>query len=234
MIKFFRRIRKQLLSENKFSKYLFYAIGEIVLVVIGILIALSINNWNEGRKNATNTILMLKQLKEENLSNLSELLEGRTYRDSLVTRTNNFIEFLKNEDSTAQVNRMKYHLAFMLQSESYSFSENALERYINSNVQENSILVKELLELQSYQKDLTYISEKAMDERFENVFDFLIEDIDYNTFEIRSFETLKSFEFRNKLSLTYMVENTVADQFNKTLRKERKVDSILTIFLKNQ
>jgi hypothetical protein len=51
MIKFFRRIRQRLLSENKFSKYLLYAIGEIVLVVIGILIALSINNWNEDRKN---------------------------------------------------------------------------------------------------------------------------------------------------------------------------------------
>lgn len=50
MIKFFRKIRKQLLTENKFSKYLLYAIGEIVLVVIGILIALSINNWNENQK----------------------------------------------------------------------------------------------------------------------------------------------------------------------------------------
>jgi len=50
MIKFFRRIRQKMLSENKFHKYLLYAIGEIILVVIGILIALSINNWNEGRK----------------------------------------------------------------------------------------------------------------------------------------------------------------------------------------
>ena len=47
MIKFFRKIRQRLLSENKFSKYLFYAIGEIVLVVIGILIALQVNNKNE-------------------------------------------------------------------------------------------------------------------------------------------------------------------------------------------
>jgi hypothetical protein len=52
MIKFFRRIRQQLLSENKFSRYGFYAIGEIILVVIGILIALQINNWNENRKHA--------------------------------------------------------------------------------------------------------------------------------------------------------------------------------------
>lgn len=50
MIKFFRRIRQQLLSENKFSKYLIYAIGEIFLVVLGILIAVQLNNWNESKK----------------------------------------------------------------------------------------------------------------------------------------------------------------------------------------
>ncbi|MBT8293982.1 MAG: hypothetical protein KJN70_11965 [Eudoraea sp.] len=50
MIKFFRKIRQRLLTENKFSKYIMYAIGEIALVVIGILIALQVNNWNENRK----------------------------------------------------------------------------------------------------------------------------------------------------------------------------------------
>jgi len=49
MIKFFRNIRQSLIMENKTSKYLKYAIGEIVLVVIGILIALQVNNWNETR-----------------------------------------------------------------------------------------------------------------------------------------------------------------------------------------
>lgn len=50
MIKFFRKIRQQLLNENKTSKYLKYAIGEIVLVMIGILLALQVNNWNNERK----------------------------------------------------------------------------------------------------------------------------------------------------------------------------------------
>ena len=50
MIKFFRKIRQKLLSENKFGKYLTYAIGEIILVVIGILIALYINNLNTEKQ----------------------------------------------------------------------------------------------------------------------------------------------------------------------------------------
>ena len=47
MIQFFRRIRQNLLSEGKTGKYLTYALGEIILVVIGILIALQINTWND-------------------------------------------------------------------------------------------------------------------------------------------------------------------------------------------
>ena len=50
MIKFFRKIRQNLIAENRYSKYLKYGVGEIVLVVIGILIAVQINNWNESRK----------------------------------------------------------------------------------------------------------------------------------------------------------------------------------------
>jgi len=66
MIKFFRRIRQKLVSENKFSKYVFYAIGEIALVMIGILLALQVNDWNENKKNDTiiknNTVLLIESL----------------------------------------------------------------------------------------------------------------------------------------------------------------------------
>ncbi len=73
MLKFFRRIRRTLLSENKFSKYLVYAIGEIVLVVIGILIALQINNWNENRKEAESERKLFANLKIDFQNRLNEL-----------------------------------------------------------------------------------------------------------------------------------------------------------------
>jgi hypothetical protein len=74
MIKFFRKIRKKLLTENRFSKYLLYAIGEIVLVVIGILIALQINNWNENQKTRNIEQQYLLDLKEEFSFNKNELV----------------------------------------------------------------------------------------------------------------------------------------------------------------
>ncbi|SMD42785.1 hypothetical protein SAMN00777080_1350 [Aquiflexum balticum DSM 16537] len=71
MISLFRKIRQKLLSENRVTRYLVYAIGEILLVVIGILIALSINNWNENRKDN----LLMKKYTENLISELkSDLL----------------------------------------------------------------------------------------------------------------------------------------------------------------
>ena len=64
MIKFFRKIRYAFMGKNKTGKYLKYAIGEIVLVVIGILIALQINNWNENQKYSREENTMLKNLHE--------------------------------------------------------------------------------------------------------------------------------------------------------------------------
>ena len=63
MIKFFRKIRQNLLLENKTGKYFKYAIGEIVLVMIGILLALQVNNWKEERKNTSKRTSYLENLK---------------------------------------------------------------------------------------------------------------------------------------------------------------------------
>ena len=73
MIKFFRKIRQRLVIENRFSKYVLYAIGEIILVVIGILIALQINNWNEERKANNELKNINKNLSQEFKANRSEL-----------------------------------------------------------------------------------------------------------------------------------------------------------------
>tara|TARA_R110002073_G_scaffold4213_1_gene27976 strand:- start:117208 stop:117975 length:768 start_codon:yes stop_codon:yes gene_type:complete len=69
MIKFFRHIRKSLLMENKKGKYFKYAVGEIVLVVIGILIALQINNWNEIRKLNLEETKALENIQRDFLKN---------------------------------------------------------------------------------------------------------------------------------------------------------------------
>ncbi|MBT8267457.1 MAG: hypothetical protein KJO41_11970 [Bacteroidia bacterium] len=73
MIKFFRKIRQRLVTENKFNKYLLYAIGEIILVVIGILIALQINNWNEHQKQKDYEITILDEIRANLITSKKEV-----------------------------------------------------------------------------------------------------------------------------------------------------------------
>ena len=95
MIKFFRQIRKQLLGEGKTGKYLKYAIGEIVLVMVGILLALQVNNWNEVRK--------LKQLEQTYYCKLSEDINQDLYQikkhlsenDERISNSNQLIHLLQ-------------------------------------------------------------------------------------------------------------------------------------------
>jgi len=96
MIKFFRHIRKRLLSEGNTGKYLKYAIGEIVLVVIGILIALQINNWNERRKDFAQEQLILRQLQREYISNLNQLDEKILMRNEGLLACNILLNQIDN------------------------------------------------------------------------------------------------------------------------------------------
>ncbi|GAA4812071.1 DUF6090 family protein [Litoribaculum gwangyangense] len=87
MIKFFRKIRQNLLMENKTGKYFKYAIGEIVLVVIGILIALQINNWNETRKS--------NRLSEEFHQKLADELDAVSIRfENDAERASQLVNFI--------------------------------------------------------------------------------------------------------------------------------------------
>ena len=124
MIKFFRKIRYNLMEQNKTGKYLKYAIGEIVLVVIGILIALSINNWNEERKG--------KILANHNANGLVRDLK----QDTVVL--NSYIQFhketsvglealisLKNKDLNQSSNNDSLYLLFLSNCFSvFEFKEN--------------------------------------------------------------------------------------------------------------
>lgn len=111
MIKFFRQIRHRLLTDNKFSKYLLYAIGEIALVMIGILLALQVNNWNDERKLKVDEINTLYNFRE-NLSN--DLL---SFDSSLqyIQRASNSMELvlsLMKQDKPYQ-DSLKYHFGMI-------------------------------------------------------------------------------------------------------------------------
>jgi len=98
MIKIFRKIRYNLMEKNKTRKYLKYAIGEIILVVIGILIALSLNNWKEDLDNHGEEMRILSGLKQEFEMNLMEVNRNIKLNTSALKWTEALLVQIRTED----------------------------------------------------------------------------------------------------------------------------------------
>ena len=98
MIKLFRKIRKNPLPENKFSKYLIYAVGEIILVVIGILISLWINNTSQNQKNKETSKVYLNDFKRDLIADTT-LLEERIKYNKTILQSIDSIFFMLNTNT---------------------------------------------------------------------------------------------------------------------------------------
>ena len=90
MIKFFRTIRKSFLLEGKTKGYIVYAIGEIVLVVIGILIALSINNWNASSQSNHAKVVVLSKIEDEIKNNKKEISNANPINQNILKAYNEY------------------------------------------------------------------------------------------------------------------------------------------------
>lgn len=133
MIKFFRNLRQNLIMENKTSKYFKYAIGEIVLVVIGILIALSINNWNQNRVNQQNEKLLLYELHKEFISNKIQLdtvlfINRRSFQSTKYLRSQLPIDIKK-----ANLDSLSYHLYYFGFTYTFNPSKGVTNALMNSS-----------------------------------------------------------------------------------------------------
>ena len=100
MIKFFRKIRQSPLIGGRTTKYFKYAIGEIVLVVIGILIALQINNWNEARKSNQKLESVLKALKSDLSNDVTAINHHLKFSNMVVNASKKLLDQSRKESAT--------------------------------------------------------------------------------------------------------------------------------------
>jgi hypothetical protein len=132
MIKFFRKIRQNSLMEKKTGKYLKYAIGEIVLVVIGILIALSINTWNEGRKEGIKEQLILKSLKANLKENLKLLSLANKAAIDAYNASLNLNELITPNSGKINTNQIDSLTSIMFDYFTFDANSGAINEIINS------------------------------------------------------------------------------------------------------
>jgi len=110
MIKFLRNIRRKLLSENKFSKYLLYATGEIVLVVIGILLALQVNTWNQNRLDSTEEGQLLQAIQTKMKHNRFQVEIGFKRYSEVINSSKELINLSAKAPNSDLQDEVNFHL----------------------------------------------------------------------------------------------------------------------------
>jgi hypothetical protein len=132
MIKFFRKIRFNALSRKRVPKYLIYATGEIILVVIGILIALSINNWNEERQLKNEETIILKNIHTEFLENKVALKYGLEENIQGCKASITLLNLVGQEREHIQQHNLDSLIYVMLETGSFRPSENTISDFLQS------------------------------------------------------------------------------------------------------
>ena len=104
MINFLRKIRRRILKPNNTRKYILYAFGEIVLIVIGILIALQINNWNIKKKNQSLELDLLREIR------LDFIADTTQFRNRYYVAYNDLIKSIMVYDSTMKLDQKEINI----------------------------------------------------------------------------------------------------------------------------
>lgn len=131
MINFFRKTRKQLFSENRFTKYLFYAIGEIILVVIGILIALQINNWNNRRVEKEEEKKSYRNIKRQIEDDRKELTDVKAFNNYFSATYKHANKIIRAQDFTKSDSLALIAMGLSQYSD-FNSSGNIYETLVNS------------------------------------------------------------------------------------------------------
>ncbi|GAA4282214.1 DUF6090 family protein [Gaetbulibacter aestuarii] len=132
MIKFFRQFRKKLISEGKTTNYLKYAFGEIILVVIGILIALQINNWNNDRQDANQELRILQDLENEYQENLNEVNEKIHMRDGMMTSIQRLFDYMDHGIENVPLDTIRIHMGRTFLLPTFNGTDGVTNEIINS------------------------------------------------------------------------------------------------------
>lgn len=171
MIKFFRGIRQQLLTESKFRKYLLYAIGEIVLVVVGILIALQINAWKVASDNRKLGKSILRNLKIDLQDDIQDLKKVTLFKTRQKQTCARLISLLVDPsipviDTVQLANNVVLTIYFILPSANKTTFETAKSNgYLN--IINNDSLIKNIAK---YYSDITLDQHVTETKRFTNSF----------------------------------------------------------------
>ncbi|OEK04215.1 hypothetical protein [Roseivirga misakiensis] len=228
MLNILRKLRRQ---EMKGTKYLKYAIGEIVLVVFGILIALSLNNWNDQRKAVIKEKALLKMVQEENSYNKSFLEEDEGLFSDKPLSIRKLLNVLNQPRSTEIDEKTEEYFFDVLQMGIYTFSTEYLNRYINNSEDDLSELTARMVSLKDNLNSLQKASEFTYNYQLEKTWPFIERAFDMVNGEIMDYNVLRDPVFMNRMVILGDMSSGNLSSYKNTLLEVNQIDSLISVRL---
>lgn len=226
-MKIFRKLRQQLLTENKISKYLLYAIGEIILVVIGILIALNINNRNQDELNRHAEINFYHNTKQQLLDDLNNIESNIQYNTKYTKQFRYAVNLIELNDRSKKDSLGQIAVNLMTNSD-FDRQGNIYETMVNSgdvNLLKNNKIIQGLRRLEE-----TYIYVNRMETiHFEAIISMipdLIKTVRISSNKVENEEHLYGFEFQNYFAISLKVMDEKDEAY---IRTKNEIESIIKL-----
>jgi len=227
MIKIFRRIRKQLLIESKVNRYFLYAIGEIILVVIGILIALSINNWNVKKVARKAELTFYKHTKQQLLDDVNNIRSQIEYNNRYLEQFNYATTLIQNQNRSKK-DSLSLVAMNLLTNSDFDRQGNIYETTVNSGdikLLKNNLIIDGLRRLE---ESYMYVN------RMENIhFDAVLsmvpeikQAVRFSTRTIENENLLYSYQFENLFSLSIKIMLEKDETYERALYQ---IDSLIKL-----
>ncbi|WP_163706905.1 DUF6090 family protein [Mangrovibacterium lignilyticum] len=217
-MKFFRKIRQSLLSDGKTVRYLKYAIGEITLVVIGILIALSINNWNQNRLVQKEEMGYYKNIKRQLIEDSDIITNNINFNRFYYKQYQYAIELIENDDRS-NLDSLAVITINLLEYSDFHQETNAYQALVNSG--EIKIINNQAIidGLQKLEEIYIYINklETGHFDIIKLIYPELNKIIRLNAVRIENEDLLFSYEFQNYFVITSEIMREKDDIYNRAL-----------------
>ena len=229
MIKFFRNIRRQLLEKESIRKYILYAIGEIFLVVVGILIALSINNWNNNKILRRTELTIYENLKNQ-IHEDKLLLNGVVvYNNTYYEQYNFAIQIIERND------RNNIDTLVQIAPNIYKYSDfnrigNIFQNLVNSGdlkILKNSNIIDRI---QGLEELYIYIN-RLEENHFKVILELgganLLDNINFSTGQIERPDEIYSFKFQNLLYVFMNISEEKDEIYHRALSEIDAISGLI-------
>jgi len=190
MIKFFRKIRQNLLMENKTGKYFKYAVGEIILVVIGILIALQINNWNNNKIERNQSTEFNQRLLAEVNGNIDLATNKIEIMESMINSSKSILDLINKQPNDTNLKSLDSLVYNIIGGVDVKFITGTLSEGLNTgkvSLIESDILKSKLYGLPS---NIEYVGE--FDKTMSDYISEILQTFLYENFNYRKMDNLYS------------------------------------------